>query len=93
MILHFQWDSRKAASNIKKHGVSFDEACTIFADPLSVTISDPALSDAEDRYLDLGLSHRGRLVVVSYVERGDSIRIISARRASSLEKKQYESAP
>jgi len=87
----FEWDLRKAAANIKKHGLSFQEATTVFGDPLSFTISDPGHSDSETRFVDLGLSHRGRLLVVSYIERGDNIRIISARCASRSEQKQYES--
>jgi len=90
MGLRFEWDSRKATSNLRVHGVSFDEASTIFADPLSITIYDPEHSAAEMRFLDVGLSHRGRLVVVSYTERGDQIRIISARAATRNEQRQYE---
>ncbi|MBI1956496.1 MAG: BrnT family toxin [Acidobacteria bacterium] len=86
----FEWDQRKAAANLKKHGVSFPEATTVFRDPLSITISDPDRSDSESRFVDLGLSHRGRLLVVSYIERGDYIRIISARCASRSERRQYE---
>jgi len=90
MGLRFEWDSREATSNLRVHGVSFDEASTIFADPLSITIYDPEHSAAEMRFLDVGLSHRGRLVVVSYTERGDQIRIISARAATRNEQRQYE---
>jgi uncharacterized DUF497 family protein len=70
----------------------FREATTVFADPLSITILDPDHSIAEMRFLDIGLSHRGRLLVVSYVERGDQIRLISARLATRNERKQYEEA-
>jgi uncharacterized protein len=70
--------------------VSFDEAATVFRDPLSITIADPDHSDSEDRYIDIGMSHRGRLIVVSYTERKDKIRIISARRATRTERKSYE---
>ena len=90
MALRFEWDPRKAAANLKKHGVSFHEAASVFRDPLSITISDPDHSDSEERFVDLGLSHRGRLVVVSYIERGDNIRIISARRADRPEQRAYE---
>lgn len=90
MALRFEWDPRKAAWNLKKHGVSFQEATSVFRDPLSITISDPDHFDSELRFVDLGLSHRGRLIVVSYTERGDNIRIISARRASRSEQKEYE---
>jgi len=90
MGLRFTWDGGKAAANLKRHGVSFEEATTVFADPLSSTISDPDHSATEKRFLDLGISHQGRLLVVSYTERGDRIRIISARLASSGERKTYE---
>jgi uncharacterized protein len=90
MGLRFEWDPRKADSNLKKHGITFQEATTVFADALSITIADPDHSEGEARFLDLGLSHRHRLVVVSYTERGKVIRIISARRASRSERKTYE---
>ncbi len=91
MGLRFEWDPRKADSNLKKHGITFQEAKTVFADALSITITDPDHSEEEARFLDLGLSHRHRLIVVSYTERGKVIRIISARRASRSERKTYES--
>jgi uncharacterized protein len=90
MGLRFEWDRRKADSNLKKHGVSFQEAASIFADALSITIPDPDHSASEARFFDLGLSHRNRLLVVSYTERGEVIRIISVRRASRSERKYYE---
>ena len=90
MGLRFEWDQRKADSNLKKHGVSFQEAASVFADALSITIPDPDHSASEVRFLDLGLSHRNRLLVISYTERGKIIRIISARRASRSEQKYYE---
>ena len=89
----FEWDPGKAAANLKKHRVSFHEATSIFGDPFSVTISDPDHSDSEAHFVDLGLSHRGRLLVVSYIERGDKIRIISARSASRSEQRRYEREP
>jgi hypothetical protein len=92
MALRFEWDDSKAASNLRAHGVSFREATTVFADPLSITISDPDHSTAETRFIDLGLSYRGRLLVVSYVERGNRIRLISARLAARNERRQYEEA-
>lgn len=92
MPLHFEWDNSKADSNLRAHGVSFREASTVFADPLSITISDPDHSIAEMRYVDMGLSHRGRLLVVSYTERGKRIRLISARLATPNERRQYEEA-
>ena len=92
MALDFEWNNRKAASNLKLHAVSFGEAATVFADPLSLTISDPDCSSGETRFIDIGLSHQRRLIVVSYTERGDKIRIISARLASNQERQQYEEA-
>jgi uncharacterized DUF497 family protein len=92
MALRFEWDTRKAISNLKEHGVSFDEATTIFADTLSITIADPDHSTSETRFVDIGLSHTGRLLVVSYTERGDRIRIISARLPTRRERRQYEEA-
>ena len=92
MALTFEWDDRKAAANQTKHGVSFEEAGTAFGDQLSITIYDPDHSASdEDRYVLLGLSHRNRLPVVIHVERGDTIRIINARQATTYERKQYES--
>ena len=90
MGIRLEWDAAKAAANLRRHGVSFEEATTVFGDPLSLTISDPDHSENEARFLDLGLSHRGRLLVVSYTERGDQTRIISARLASRVERKTYE---
>ncbi len=90
MPLQFEWDNNKARTNLAKHGVSFEEASTVFADPLSLTIPDPAHSQAEDRFIILGQSHRRLLLVVVHTERGDKLRLISARRASRNERKQYE---
>jgi uncharacterized DUF497 family protein len=90
MELRFQWDPRKAAANLRKHRVSFEEAATAFADPLSLTIPDPDHSAGEARALLLGLSERGRLVVVAHAERGAEIRIISARLADRHERRDYE---
>ena len=90
MALEFEWDPVKAELKLKEHGVSFDEATTIFRDTLSITISDPDHSDYEDRFIDIGMSHRMQLLVVSYTERKDKIRIISARRATRAERKNYE---
>jgi len=90
MGLRFEWDPAKAAANLKKHAVSFEEATTIFSDPLSLTISDPDHSASQARFLDLGISHKGRFLVVSYTEVADDIRIISARLATRRERKTYE---
>ena len=90
MALRFTWDARKAAANVRKHGVSFAEAATVFGDPLSITISDPDHSEDEERFLLIGRSTRQHLVVVAHVERGDTIRIISARPATRRERLAYE---
>jgi uncharacterized DUF497 family protein len=90
MALEFEWDPAKAEANLKDHGVSFDEATTVFRDTLSITITDPDHSDSEDRFIDIGMSHRMQLLVVSYTERQDKIRIISARQPTRAERKSYE---
>ena len=92
MSLRFTWDAKKAAANERKHRVSFAEAATAFADPLSITVPDPEHSEGEERFLLLGLSHRGRLLVISHTERDDTIRLISARRANRREQTAYEEA-
>jgi len=89
-MLLFEWDPAKARRNIETHGISFDEASTAFKDTLSVTIHDPLHSYEEDRFVLLGNSHRNRLLVIVHTERGKKIRIISARRATKKERKQYE---
>jgi uncharacterized DUF497 family protein len=91
-VFTFEWDANKAKSNLTKHNVSFEAAATVFGDPYSVTISDPAHSQSESRFIILGRSHDGRLLVVVHTERGDNIRIISARQASRRERSQYEEA-
>ena len=91
MDADFEWDPRKAAANQRKHPVTFEEAATAFADPLSLTIPDPDHSAAEDlRYILIGRSVRGWLLVVSHAERDTAIRIVSARPASRSERRQYE---
>ena len=89
-MLSFEWDAPKAQTNRTKHGVDFEEATTVFGDPLSVTIPDLAHSQTEPRFIILGRSHRQRLLVVVPTERRDNIRLISARRASRRERKDYE---
>jgi hypothetical protein len=86
----FEWDENKSSANLKKHGVSFEEARTILGDPLSLTVDDPEHSDDEYRFIDIGISDKGRLLVVSYTERRRRIRIISARLALPAERKVYE---
>ena len=90
MPLLFEWDPDKARANAKKHGVTFDEASTAFADALSVTIPDPLHSEEEDRFVLLGCSHRDRLLVVVHTDRGGRVRIISARLATRKERRQHE---
>ena len=86
----FEWDDQKATSNLKKHGVSFQEAKTVFGDTLSITVADPEHSESEYRFIDIGLTESGRLLVVSYTERGTKIRIISSRLALPAERMLYE---
>ena len=86
----FEWDPAKAASNLAKHGVSFEEASTSFDDPLGGILDDPRHSVAEVRYILLAMSDRGRLLATMFTERGDVIRLISARRATRAEHRSYE---
>ena len=90
MALTIEWDVGKARTNLRKHRVSFEEAATVFGDPMSVTIQDPDHSLGEIRFVDLGLSRSNRLLVVVYAERENRIRIISARQASRRERRSYE---
>jgi uncharacterized DUF497 family protein len=88
--MKFEWDLAKAKSNLSKHGVSFEEAATIFGDPLSLTIPDPGHSEQENRFVTIGVSSKLRTVVVVQTDRGDAVRIISARLATTRERKDYE---
>jgi uncharacterized protein len=88
--MDFEWDPRKAETNLQKHGVSFTEAGTIFGDELAITVPDPDHSKNEERYITVGWSNRGRLLMVSHTERGDRIRIISARELTKAERIAYE---
>jgi uncharacterized protein len=88
--LRFEWDSTKAAANLAKHGVSFREAATVLRDPLAQTGPDPDHSFDEERVVTFGLSARGRLLVVAHTDRGDTIRIISARQMRPAERAIYE---
>lgn len=90
MPLQFDWDPTKAEDNLEKHGVGFPEAASVFGDPLSLTIADPSHSEGEERFVTLGLTAWGKLVVVCHVDRGSEIRIISARPATSRERREYE---
>jgi uncharacterized DUF497 family protein len=88
----FEWDRGKAAVNLRKHGVSFEEAATVFGDPLARTYEDPDTSQVEFRELTFGVSRVGRALVVAHCERGDRVRIISAREMTRREKRDYEEA-
>jgi len=90
MSLQFEWDERKAKINKRKHGITFEEATTAFADELSITIDDPLHSEEEDRLILIGQSKAFKTLVVVHVERRDAIRIISARKATKHEQKFYE---
>ena len=88
--MRFEGDGSKATANLKKHRVSFDEAVTVFYDPLAATFADPDHSDDESRVVTVGYSARGRLLVVCHVERGGAARMISVRRATARERKRHE---
>ena len=90
--MDFEWDPQKAASNPKKHKVSFAEAVTVFGDRLSITVPDPDHSVGEDRQITIGMSDRSRSLMVAYLERGERIRIMSARSLTKAERKAYEEA-
>ena len=85
-----EWDSAKADRNLKKHGVSFIEAVSVFGDPLALMFADPSHSISENRFLTFGVSAMGRFLVIAHTDRGDNIRIISARLMTSRERRQYE---
>ena len=88
--MQFEWDREKAKKNIRKHRVSFDEAVTVFYDPLTATFNDPDHSDDEQRLITVGNSSHSRLLVVAHTESGKTIRIISARPATAHERKRHE---
>lgn len=88
--MNFDWDKSKAQANLAKHGVTFDEARSVFADPFYVDFYDPDHSDEEERYIIIGQSQQQRLLVVSYTERQQQTRLISAREATQREKQAYE---
>ena len=88
--MKFQWDPQKAMLNLRKHGISFEEATTAFRDPLSATAPDPDHSSSENRFVTFGISSKGILLTISHTERARSIRIISARRSTKPERKIYE---
>ena len=86
----YEWDPKKAKANLRKHGVSFEEAATIFLDPFAVTYPDPDHSDEETREITIGRSARHRVVFLSHTRRGERTRLISGRKATKRERKQYE---
>jgi len=88
--MRFEWDENKATINLSKHSVSFEEAKTVFDDPLYIDFYDPDHSEDEERYLIVGESNQERLLIVSYTERGDSVRLISAREVTRTEREAYE---
>jgi uncharacterized DUF497 family protein len=88
--VEFEWDNKKAAMNLKKHGVSFQEAASVFGDPLAMTFHDPDHSIGEHRLLTFGTTRTGKLVIVSHTETNGSMRIISARSVEKQERKIYE---
>lgn len=91
-FLQFEWDPAKGAANLAKHGVSFEEAGSVFGDPLATTVSDPGHAmGGEERFLTTGMSNQQRVVIVWHTERGDAIRIIGAREATPHERRSYES--
>jgi uncharacterized DUF497 family protein len=85
-----EWDERKSRLNRRKHGVTFEEAATVFSDPLEITIDDPDHSSSEHRFISVGTASNGLLLVVAYTERGDAIRLISSRKPTRRERKMYE---
>ena len=89
--MRFEWSSTKAAENARKHGVEFEEAATVFDDPLSSTVPDPDHSEGEERFVTFGISASGKGLVVAHSEDGDTIRIISSREMTRLERRAYES--
>ena len=90
MSLQFDWNPEKAASNLKKHEVSFEEAATVFDDPAFITLLDEAHSHSEERYLTIGLSASNRLLLIAHAERAGKVRLISARKATKNERRFYE---
>jgi len=90
MFVNFEWDPAKASRNRRKHRVSFQEAATIFGDPLAITFPDPDHSASEQRFITLGTSSMNRILIVAHIDRDQNVRIISARKATHRERKHYE---
>lgn len=93
MAVIFEWDPRKARANLRRHRVAFEEAMTVFYDPLSITTTDPLHSDEEDRCVIIGESLKRRVLVVAHTDRGETIRLMSARVATPQERTRYEKGP
>jgi uncharacterized DUF497 family protein len=89
-MVNFEWDPAKATQNRRKHRISFEEAATVFGDALAITFPDPDHSLSEQRFITVGVSSRNRVVIVAHTDRGENIRIISARKATQRERKPYE---
>lgn len=89
-MIFFEWDEQKAKSNERKHGITFDESSTVFADLMSLTIHDPLHSDDEDRFIIIGNSCGNRILTIVYTDRANDIRLISARKATKAERLYYE---
>jgi uncharacterized protein len=92
MQIGFEWDEKKAGSNVRKHRISFDEAVTVFDDPMALTLNDPDHSEDERRFVTIGYSNRERLLIVCHCDGPDCIRLISARTANRRERRYYEEA-
>ena len=90
MAMPFEWDEEKAEINLKKHKVGFEESKSVFGDPFSITVDDPDHSMEEQRFIDIGKSASGKLLVIVYTERGSKIRIISCRKVTPVERRKYE---
>ena len=90
MILEFEWDGHKAVENLKNHRVSFDEAKSVFNDPLLLTFPDPEHSDEEHRTINIGISSHSRVLLVVFTDRKGKVRVISSRKATAKERKLYE---
>jgi uncharacterized DUF497 family protein len=88
--VNFEWDLAKARQNRRKHRISFEEAATILGDPLALTYPDPDHSETESRFITIGISSGNRVLIVAHADRGESVRIISARKATRLERRHYE---
>jgi uncharacterized protein len=88
--VNFEWDPHKAAQNLRKHGVSFQEAATVFGDPLALTYDDPDHSFSEQRFITVGTSSAGRVLIVAHADRGENIRIVSSRKTTRRERRHYE---